>query len=897
MAGGTKTALYVATTGELDGAVNVVGGVFDGTTKSSDGYTYTIHAHWAHDVSAPIVYTPLHFATYSAKGLEASYIGPNNLNDDDAMISVATFAGVNLTKGISINANGSAYDSCIKSEGGYTLNAASLGVKLSENLSAWLSNKFKSWFASGVGFSISGVVNVTSTKSCDDPPPAPTTPAGWRWSDPLVVDLDGDGIELTSLEASRASFDLNIDGLAERCGWVGSDDALLALDVNGNGRIDDRSELFSEGGNHQNGFSMLSTHDSNSDGRIDAQDSIFSQLVIWQDSDGDGWTDQGELKNLAAVGIKSIGLNAQQVNETRAGNIVAQRSSVIFQDGSARAIEDVWFSRCAVRTIRRYDENYSYDDSVFDLPLLRGAGNVSHSWYEYNENPALRQMAYALLDRLEAMDFHGYRAAFNDFVFAWARSDDVEPGELISGFDARVVGFLNSMYGEDITAGWRGEDASHQDALMTFFNGYVDVLAAQFISQAANAIASRAEQTLESGWLQWSNSPLSALASLEHVIAHNPGDVTTELTATLGALAGFIVSGKVTVEEAVDALAIVAPGLAESTAAFIQFLDQASVDAGIDTASEFALALKRIGNDTIIGTSSDDSINAVAGSDYVDGGDGRDTIAGGSGADTLSGSAGNDRLDGGADNDSLSGGAGDDTLDGGAGADRLDGGEGNNTYRFGRDDGVDVISAQDWTSAKKNVLELKAGVALADLRAVRVGDDLVLSIAGTTDSVTLQYYFYSAAWSPIQEVRLSTGAVVSMDTLVQLTFGGTAAADRMDGTALADVMMGLAGNDTLYGNACNDTLDGGADHDYLSGGEGADSLTGGLGDDQLMGNAGDDTLDGGAGADRLDGGEGNNTYRFGHGDGADVISAQDWTSAKKNVLELKAGVAQADLRA
>ncbi|MFN7599400.1 MAG: calcium-binding protein, partial [Cereibacter sp.] len=276
-----------------------------------------------------------------------------------------------------------------------------------------------------------------------------------------------------------------------------------------------------------------------------------------------------------------------------------------------------------------------------------------------------------------------------------------------------------------------------------------------------------------------------------------------------------------------------------------------------------------------------------------------DAISGLAGADRLSGNGGDDRLDGGADNDTLEGGDGNDTLEGASGADTLSGGTGNNTFRFGSGDGADVIENDNPTGTAHNVLELKAGVAQADLRATRVGLDLVLSIAGTADSVTLRNHFnYSyASYRPVQEVRLSNSTVLSGDALTQLTFAGSAVADRMDGTALADVMTGLGGADTLYGNAGNDSLDGGADNDWIFGQGGNDSLIGGAGNDTLDGDAGDDTLDGGAGADRLDGGTGNNTYHFGRGDGADVISASDWTATKKNVLELKAGVALADLRA
>ncbi len=66
-------------------------------------------------------------------------------------------------------------------------------------------------------------------------------------SSPLVLDLDGDGIELTDPWRSWTYFDIDEDGFAERTGWVSPDDGLLALDGNANGTIDDISELFAQG--------------------------------------------------------------------------------------------------------------------------------------------------------------------------------------------------------------------------------------------------------------------------------------------------------------------------------------------------------------------------------------------------------------------------------------------------------------------------------------------------------------------------------------------------------------------------------------------------------------------------------------------------------------------------
>lgn len=61
--------------------------------------------------------------------------------------------------------------------------------------------------------------------------------------DPLLIDLDGDGIETTYVN-NRVYFDHNADGFKEKSGWVSADDGLLVYDKNGNGTIDSGRELF-----------------------------------------------------------------------------------------------------------------------------------------------------------------------------------------------------------------------------------------------------------------------------------------------------------------------------------------------------------------------------------------------------------------------------------------------------------------------------------------------------------------------------------------------------------------------------------------------------------------------------------------------------------------------------
>ena len=303
------------------------------------------------------------------------------------------------------------------------------------------------------------------------------------------------------------------------------------------------------------------------------------------------------------------------------------------------------------------------------------------------------------------------------------------------------------------------------------------------------------------------------------------------------------------------------------------------------------------GNDTVYGQAGNDILDGGEGDDYLDGGDGDDTLLGGAGNDNLYGGNGDDMLLGGAGNDTLNGGAGNDTLDGGAGNDNLSGGTGNNIYLFGKGDGQDYINYEyDATAGKLNTVQFKAGVTASEVVVKRVDYNLVLTITGTTDKVTISSFFDSAANNPVQLVKFSDGTSWNVATLKALTLMGTEGNDTLNGTPGDDIINGLGGDDTIYGLAGNDTLDGGDGNDYLDGGDGDDILLGGAGNDSLNGGAGNDIIDGGAGNDTIYGGAGNNIYLFGKGDGQDSINYEyDATAGKLNTVQFKAGVTASEV--
>ena len=304
-------------------------------------------------------------------------------------------------------------------------------------------------------------------------------------------------------------------------------------------------------------------------------------------------------------------------------------------------------------------------------------------------------------------------------------------------------------------------------------------------------------------------------------------------------------------------------------------------------------------NNLISGYSGSDKLYGAAGDDSLYGGDGDDTLDGGLGNDALSGDLGNDFLSGGDGADTLDGGVGNDRLDGGAGDDILRGGAGDDVYSFGYGSGRDTIYQGDGGSDR---LVLGAGIGATDITWLRSNDDLMGTLSGGADQITLVNWFKSAANT--LQVVLNNGTALPV-TLPQT---GTSAADVMTGTNQNDRLLALAGNDSLTGGLGDDILDGGAGTDTMDGGQGNDTYyvddqydvitelagtgsgsdtvfssvsyslsgtnlenltltgaanlnaTGSAADNVLIGNTGDNVIDGRGGVDTMSGGQGNDTY-------------------------------------
>lgn len=136
--------------------------------------------------------------------------------------------------------------------------------------------------------------------------------------DPLILDLDGNGIPTVGVTGG-AFFDYDGDGFAEQTGWVAPGDGMLVLDRNGDGIINNGSELIGS-------FQALANLDDNHDGKIDANDAAFVNLRVWRDLEhwnddegeginvGDGVSQPDELLTLSEAGIQSLSTASTATN-------------------------------------------------------------------------------------------------------------------------------------------------------------------------------------------------------------------------------------------------------------------------------------------------------------------------------------------------------------------------------------------------------------------------------------------------------------------------------------------------------------------------------------------------------------------------------------------------------
>jgi hypothetical protein len=148
---------------------------------------------------------------------------------------------------------------------------------------------------------------------------------GWDYGDsfdPVVLDLDGSGIDITNRTDSTVYFDVDGDGYREQTAWAGAGDGLLVIDLAANGaagadgQINQAREIaFSQWTSDPNDTdlqALRTVFDSNGDGQLTGADARWNEFRVWRDANQNGTVESGELRTLAQAGITQIGLTSDR---------------------------------------------------------------------------------------------------------------------------------------------------------------------------------------------------------------------------------------------------------------------------------------------------------------------------------------------------------------------------------------------------------------------------------------------------------------------------------------------------------------------------------------------------------------------------------------------------------
>lgn len=188
------------------------------------------------------------------------------------------------------------------------------GREIHFNLNVEMSRSFQEYYEENISY--------TQTSLCD----------------PLVINLNGN---IADLSDQTFLFDLDGDGHEDQINRLSAGSGFLALDKNGDGVINDGSELF--GTKSGDGFRDLAAYDSDHNGFIDEGDEIWNRLKIWiMDENGDS-----RLCTLADQGVGAICLQnaATDFSVTDANNnmngMIRRTGFFLYENGEAGTVQHV----------------------------------------------------------------------------------------------------------------------------------------------------------------------------------------------------------------------------------------------------------------------------------------------------------------------------------------------------------------------------------------------------------------------------------------------------------------------------------------------------------------------------------------------------------------------------
>lgn len=271
---------------------------------------------------------------------------------------------------------------------------------------------------------------------------------------PIALDLDGDGLDLSTVESSSVVVQTALGALS-KIAWVGPTDGFLAVDRNGDGAINTLSEIsfVQDKPGATSDLEGLRTWDTNGDGVLDKSDKDFSKILLFVDANQNGRSTATELRTLEEAGIKAINLGGVGTGYTAdmtTESFVQNTISFVWADGTEGQGYDVALARRLLGSEGLYAGEYQEEWGTLDEDGTLGqllndpkaaatagrgvtdSGPVDTLGASYDEVKAAAQLDFSDHDRVDP-----------DVVERWTKIDASQKAAWLSEQDSGMDGAEN----------------------------------------------------------------------------------------------------------------------------------------------------------------------------------------------------------------------------------------------------------------------------------------------------------------------------------------------------------------------------------------------------------------------------------------------------------------------
>ena len=688
--------------------------------------------------------------------------------------------------------------------------------------------------------------------------------------DPIILDLNGDGIQTVSIDAGF-TFDNRATGFENDTAWVSDTDGFLAIDSRDDGYIVDGSQLFgtsmklTNGSSASDGFAALSQFDSNHDGLISSLDAAYLKIGVLKG--------EGTFETLSELGIASISLSSTAARSTDSNqNTQLAIGSFTWANGQTGFLADYALKDNTMLSSSTAPIEVSA--AIEALPSARGLGTVRdlQQAMELDSSGVLTSLVTSFT---QATSFEQQDNLLTQILLKWTDSDTLPHNLPGLHMDNQVYNAVQRFYGQTLTyaGALNGAPGIFQsEYLSSAFQLIKDYVYAQMVS--TGSISDLADLLADGSYNSTVDSPerfdLTLVAtSLLELEQTDPSLASFKATEFVKMLDGFGITEDTDFESSFrNVIAAASPSL-------LAIIDQYSN--GVQSFADNATIVRSsiAFNETITAHGNNDFIYMGDGSLSVLNSTGDNTFVEGGrfGKNIINLGAGNNRVylrSPGTSIEQIDVLGADADVHFGPGTTLIVEGQGNGKFFFDQGDGVLTVrgGAVDLSRSHTDRIVFGTGITPGDIQMSLEGTDLTnvrLNFSGSTDTILLENEIVSSlSTKHVTEFEFADGSVLNLAQIqnnpLYVTFTG-------DFQTFQRIYSPLAETTTINGSH-NSILVGSGNSTFIDHGIGNQFFLSAASNN--AGNAGNDTVTVGRDT-RITEGGGLDTFNIGIGSGTTVI--------------------------